>query len=193
MNKRMVSRLVSLVGVLVVAAAVSIVLQRVISGGSDEGQAQFEQATNDEEWIALIEQAKQRKLAAGSDSAWPEPDFQLGVAVIRSCSDIPPDHVETQASIETSPDGTRRRFVFDYFGAATNSRLALILYSDSDVSGCSKHISDIVQGPDLTNDAVQKHLCDEMTQMAQGLPRTDETLRPASPRVAEAYLNAFCR
>ena len=158
---------------------------------SAEAERRAQSAANDEEWLAIIERVKQRR--SDPNTPWPEPRLPAGAKVIRSCVDLPLDAVRTEGSDERSPDGGRRRLIEFYRDPAARQAFILILYSDGDLSGCSAELKAWLQGPDLYRENVDKHICEQMRVMAQGSPKTDPTLRDASPRVAQAYLEAFCQ
>lgn len=147
-------------------------------------------AANDDEWLAIIEQARQSK--GLTDAPWPEPEYHDSTVVLHSCSDVPPNARISGYALEYSPAGSRRRVLID-FGTEENRTYQLILYEGGDLVGCEKDLAGLVTGPDVHRTAVDKHLCEEMALMADGREPTDPTLRPASAVVATAYLDAFCK
>jgi len=156
-----------------------------------EAERRAQSAGNDEEWLAIIERAKQRK--NDPNAPWPEPRLPEGAKVIRSCLELPSGAVSTGGSDERSPNGARRRSIVQYVDPAAKQGYILILYSDGYLSGCGEAFKAWLQGPDLYRENGDKHICEQMRVMAQGQPKTDVTLRDASPRVARAYLEAFCQ
>lgn len=184
------ARALTVLAVAATAAAVVFLVQREwFSSDGARAVPEFQVVTTDEEWLELIAEAV--RLRSDRNAIWPEPRVQAGTQVLRSCAEIPPAATESQMAIGYSPDGSIKRVVFAYFQAPASS-FHLILYSDGDLSGCSDRIKGIVTGPDLHRQAVDQHLCEEMARKAAGLEGTDPTLPPASPRVARAFMEAFC-
>ena len=178
--------------VALVAGVALVLLARSLLSSSDSATAipQLEVAKTDAEWKALIANAV--KYREDPLASWPEPVTPAGVQLVRSCADVPATATQTQMSIAYSPDETRRRVTFAYF-EPPNGNYQLVLYSDGRTDGCTPRVVEVVKGPDTYKESVDRHICAEMTRMAGGLERTDETLRAASPDVARAYLQAFCQ
>jgi len=175
-------------GIMVLAAGVSLIAIKSLRDRTS-ASASIEQATNDEEWLRLIDEAKAKK-----DKGAVFSDLQLGpeVAVFTSCKDLPADWTQTQLSVEPSADGSLTRYVFLYSNPAGDATAALILVSGDDVTDCAPKVKDVVTTPDTYNEKVDKHICDEMALMAAGKEKTDKTLRDASPKVAKKYVETFC-
>lgn len=172
-----------------VLGASGMLAWRLLDSGGATADPQDEFAETDAEWLELIAEAKRYK--EDPASAWPEPPTPPGVQILRSCASIPAAAQQTQLAVEYSPDESTRRVIFTYF-VPPDGNYHLILYEMGDLGGCDDRITKIVSGPDEYKESVDRHICQEMQLMADGLPRTDETLRPASPEVANAYLGAFC-
>lgn len=175
----------SFAAVVALAAAVSLFTINRINENSD-ASASIEQATNDEEWLTLIEQAK----SAGSE--FPPYGVGPGVAVITSCEELPEGWSQSQAAVQPSADGSRHRYVFFYADPKGDGRAALVLEPGANMKGCAPGVAEAVNGPDTFTKEVDEHICSEMALMAEGKERTDVTLREASADVAKEYIKAFC-
>lgn len=176
----------------VIGGAAVILVARALVFSSDGATAipELEIAASDAEWLDLISSAAEYR--ENPSATWPEPAIPAGVRVLRSCAAIPNGATQSQMAIAYSPDESRRRVTFAYFEPPDRS-YELILYSDGDTTGCDQRIVDIVKGPDTYKESVDSHICSEMSRMADGLQRSDQTLRAASPEVAKAYRQAFCK
>ena len=140
---------------------------------------------SDKEWLTIIERAKRNM--NDPEAPWPEREFPPLFKVVRTCAGMPADVRPLQHSVEQSPDKSRRRVEVAYPG------FILLLYSNQDLSDCNEFVRGLLLGPLPYLEATDKHICEQMRVMAQGQPKTDVTLRDASPRVARAYLEAFCQ
>jgi len=154
------------------------------------GPADLTVADSDEEWLQLIDEARERVESA--DLVFPDP--RLGEDVIRvdSCAAIPTDAVKLEQMAELSTNEAAHRTIVLFGDPEQGTRYALFLRSDMKYPDCSEDLQRLAAERPAIFDAVDAHVCDEMELMARGEERSDVTLRQASPDVAQAYRDTFC-
>lgn len=158
------------------------------------GEQRTESAANDEEWIELIQEAKRQQGDAGKA---PPPHVPDGVTLVDTCSELPATVVATQRADEPDPDGTSGRSIHYFSDSASANPYMLVVRWEAVPDYCvNETITRIVRGSAQSApryyDMVDQHICDEMALMARGEAKTDQSLRDASPAVAQEYLKAFC-
>jgi hypothetical protein len=157
--------------------------------GQEDPRPDFFSAETDAEWLAIIADAKAR--ADSWDGFWPDLASITPATVVASCSELPDGVLPSQSAIELSPDGSQQRVIAIFFLPEENAQYAVAVYRDSDPTGCPELVEQVSEVSPYYAD-VDRHVCEQMGIMASGSEPEDRTLRPASPKVAEAYIEAFC-
>ncbi len=145
--------------VILVGVISGLAVARAMAGQGADAVADVRAASDDAEWLAIIDAA--RRARAEPNGAWPEGRVQEGVTVVRACGAVPAGAEVSDAAIEYSPNELKRRLVVNYF-ARPDTRYQLILYEDSDLSGCTDGIRRTLTERDVRREDVDAHICAEM-------------------------------
>jgi hypothetical protein len=186
-------RLVAMLG------AISLTLGLVACTGGNDAGARGVVATadtstsvseSDEEWLRLIDEARER--LASTEVVFPDPRLGEDVTWVDSCAAIPANAVQLEQMAELSTNEAVHRTIVLFSDPEGRARFALFLRSDMEYPACSEELRRLAEERPAIFSAVDAHICDQMELMARGQQRSDVTLRPASPNVAQAYLDTFC-
>ncbi len=152
-------------------------------------------ASDDDQWIALIEQA--RKIRSGEVPAvLPPPSVPAGTTVLGSCAQLPSEIHFSGVANDAGPLPGQGRTVLKFIDVSKGGdgpSYAVVVDWGQKLDGCDSRVQQIVAGGKAQQLDVDAHICDEMRIGAQGRALSDKTMRQPSVRVAEAYLDAFCR
>lgn len=175
------------------AGLVSLLVFTPWYGSEEPVTGQIRSVTSDEEWIALIRQAKQIE-----ENGWkaPPPHVPPGTALVSACAELPSTVQLHQVFNQPGPAG-HGQTMFEFVDTASPEKYLLIVGWTNQTLVCeddalTTELARAIQDGIAQQQTINAHICDEMRLMAAGESKTDPTVRSASPPVARQYLDAFC-
>jgi hypothetical protein len=182
--------------VLVAASSSAVVVLVALSlRGAVAQHSPGTSASNDDEWIQLIDQA--RRVRSGElPVVLPTPVVSAGTTVLVACAQIPAEVHFSGVSNDPGPLPGQGRTVLKFTDVSKGGdgpSYAMVVDWSQKLGGCDSRVQQMVAGGKAQQLDIDAHICDEMRIAAQGRDLSDKTMRQPSARVARAYLGAFCQ